>query len=159
MRTAPVEGSSPHPNPLPKGEGTGQAPAFLPTRQPRVVLWDTRKLDVSKDFAGGFGIGQYCGDGTFRSRVIRHFYKRDRRPSSLLYAYLAAIFARLGYRVEYAEDNLPGDADLYVFNPSLLTLPLERETIAALASASRGRGCWSSARSPRCGPTSSPTST
>ena len=22
-----------------------------------VVLWDTRKLDVSKDFAGGFGVG------------------------------------------------------------------------------------------------------
>ena len=33
------------------------APAILPARQPRVVLWDTRKLDVSKDFAGGFGIG------------------------------------------------------------------------------------------------------
>ena len=144
VRAVPVEGLSPHPNPLPEGEGTGhpnplpqgegtgQAPAFLPTRPRRVVLWDTRKLDVSKDFAGGFGIGQYCGDGSFRSRVIRHFYKRDRRPSSLLYAYLAAIFARLGYRVEYAEDNLPGDADLYVFNPSLLTLPLEREAIAAL---------------------------
>ncbi len=108
------------------------APAVLPSRPPRVVLWDTRKLNVSKDFAGGFGIGQYCGDGSFRSRVIRHFYKRDRRPSSLLYAYLAAIFAKLGYRVEYAEDNLPADADLYVFNPSLLTLPLEREAIAAL---------------------------
>ena len=45
-----------------------------------VVLWDTRKLDVSKDFAGGFGIGQYTGDGSFRSRMIRHFYTRDRRP-------------------------------------------------------------------------------
>ena len=125
--------------------GPGQAPAFLPTRQPRVVLWDTRKLDVSKDFAGGFGIGQYCGDGSFRSRVIRHFYKRDRRPSSLLYAYLAAIFARLGYRVEYAEDSLPGDADLYVFNPSLLTLPAgarndRRLAQAPAAGAGAGRG-------------------
>ena len=33
-----------------------------------VVLWDTRKLDVSKDFAGGFGIGQYPADGDFRGR-------------------------------------------------------------------------------------------
>ena len=24
----------------------------------QVVLWDTRKLDVSKDFAGGFGVGE-----------------------------------------------------------------------------------------------------
>ena len=23
----------------------------------RVVLWDTRKLDVAKDFAGGYGVG------------------------------------------------------------------------------------------------------
>ena len=26
-----------------------------------VVLWDTRQLDVAKDFAGGFGVGQYHG--------------------------------------------------------------------------------------------------
>jgi radical SAM superfamily enzyme YgiQ (UPF0313 family) len=97
-----------------------------------IVLWDTRKLDVSKDFAGGFGIGQYVGDGTFRSRMIRHFYKRDYRPAALLFAYLAAIFARLGHRVEYAEDRLPEDADLYVFNPSLLTLHLERQVMAGL---------------------------
>ena len=159
VRAVSVEGSSPHPSPLPEREGTAAAPAFLPTRLRRVVLWDTRKLDVSKDFAGGFGIGQYCGDGSFRSRVIRRFYKRDRRPSSLLYAYLAAIFARLGHRVEYAEDNLPADADLYVFNPSLLTLPLERETIAALLPAPGiGEGARRGQRWPRCVPTSSPTS-
>ena len=29
----------------------------------RVVLWDTRKLDVAKDFAGGFGVGQFPGNG------------------------------------------------------------------------------------------------
>ncbi len=97
-----------------------------------IVLWDTRKLDVSKDFAGGFGIGQYTGDGTFRSRVIRHFYTRDRRPVALLYAHLAAIFAQLGHRVEYAEDLLPAGADLVVFNPSLLTLSLEHEVMAEL---------------------------
>jgi len=97
-----------------------------------IVLWDTRKLDVSKDFAGGFGVGQYRGDGTFRSRVIRHFYRRDRRPAALLFAYLAAIFARLGHHVEYAEDRLPRGADLYVFNPSLLTLALERQVMIDL---------------------------
>ena len=44
----------------------------------RVILWDTRKLDVAKDFAGGFGVGQYPGAaacralscGTFTSATI-----------------------------------------------------------------------------------------
>ena len=26
-----------------------------------ILLWDTRQLDVSKDFAGGFGVGMYRG--------------------------------------------------------------------------------------------------
>ncbi|MGA2032441.1 MAG: radical SAM protein [Thermoguttaceae bacterium] len=95
----------------------------------RVVLWDTRKLDVSKDFAGGFGIGQYPGHGGLRGRIIRRFFKRDYRPAALLFAYLAAVFSRLGHRVEYAEDRLPTDADLYVFFPALITLPLERQKI------------------------------
>jgi hypothetical protein len=50
----------------------------------QVVLWDTRKLDASKDFAGGFGVGQYPGGGGVRGKIIRHFYKRDRRPAALL---------------------------------------------------------------------------
>ena len=122
-----------------------------------IVLWDTRKLDVSKDFAGGFGIGQYTGDGTFRSRLIRRFYTRDRRPVALLYAYLAAIFARLGHSVEYAEDRVPAGADLYVFNPSLLTLSLEHAVMAELLAAIRRRGCWWWALRPRCCPRRSPT--
>ncbi|MHB1033300.1 MAG: B12-binding domain-containing radical SAM protein [Pirellulales bacterium] len=94
-----------------------------------IVLWDTRKLGVSKDFAGGFGVGQYHGGG-FRGSVVRYFYTRDRRPVALQYAYLAAIFRRLGHTVEYAEDRIPAGADLYVFNPSLITLHLERRAIA-----------------------------
>jgi anaerobic magnesium-protoporphyrin IX monomethyl ester cyclase len=96
------------------------------------VLWDTRQLDVSKDFAGGFGIGQYPGHGGIRGRIIRWFSKRDRRPTALLFAHLAAVFARLGHRVEYAEDRVPPGADLYVFCPSLITLDLERRVIARL---------------------------
>ncbi|MHC4181615.1 MAG: hypothetical protein ACYSWU_29330, partial [Planctomycetota bacterium] len=65
----------------------------------QVVLWDTRKLDASKDFAGGFGVGQYPGRGGLRGKIIRHFYTRDRRPVALLFAHLAAIFGRLGHRV------------------------------------------------------------
>jgi len=95
----------------------------------RVVLWDTRRRDVSKDFAGGFGVGQYHGGGGARGRVVRFFYKRDRRPVALNYAYMASILRRLGHDVEYAEDRLPADADLYVFNPSLITLDLERAAI------------------------------
>jgi radical SAM superfamily enzyme YgiQ (UPF0313 family) len=95
-----------------------------------VVFWDTRKLDASKDFAGGFGVGQYHGLGGVRGKIIRHFYKRDRRPVTLLFAYLSAIFKHLGHTVQYAEDRIPSGADLYVFNPSLITLYLERQTIA-----------------------------
>ncbi len=97
-----------------------------------VVLWDTRKNDVSKDFAGGFGVGQYPGHGGLRGWIIRRFFTRDRRPATLHFAYLAAIFRRLGHTVEYAEDRLPSGADLYVFCPSLITLAWEREVIAQL---------------------------
>jgi radical SAM superfamily enzyme YgiQ (UPF0313 family) len=98
----------------------------------RVVLWDTRKLDVSKDFAGGMGIGMFPRGGGLRGKLVRYFYTRDRRPTSLLYAYLAAIFRRLGHTVEYAEDRFVAGADLYVFNPSLITLAMERQTIVRL---------------------------
>lgn len=93
-----------------------------------VVLWDTRKRDVSKDFAGGFGVGQYHGSG-WRGRVVRRFYKRDRRPVAMTFAYLAAIFRKLGHRVEYSEDTVPPGRDVYVFSPSLITLDLERDAI------------------------------
>jgi len=98
----------------------------------RIVLWDTRKLDASKDFAGGFGVGQYPGHGGVRGKLIRYFYTRDRRPVALLLAHLAAIFKRLGHRVEYTEDRFPAGADLYVFAPSLITLQLERQAMARI---------------------------
>lgn len=95
----------------------------------RVVLWDTRKLDVAKDFAGGYGVGQFAGGGGLAGRVVRHAFKRDRRPVALVFAYLAAIFRKLGHQVEYSEDRVPAGADLYVFHPSLVTLSLERQAI------------------------------
>lgn len=98
----------------------------------RVVLWDTRQLDVSKDFAGGFGVGQYPGGGGLRGQIIRYGYKRDYRPAAMTFAYLGAIFRKLGHQVEYCLDHIPGDADVYVFNPSLITLSLERGTIARI---------------------------
>jgi tRNA A37 methylthiotransferase MiaB len=96
----------------------------------RIVLWDTRKRDVSKDFAGGFGVGHYPGRGGVLGRIVRYYYKRDRRPVALVYAYLAAIFKRLGHRVEYVEDEVPAGADLYIFHPALVSLPLERQAMA-----------------------------
>lgn len=95
----------------------------------RVVLWDTRKLDVAKDFAGGFGVGQFPRRGGWRGRIVRYAFKRDRRPVALAFAYLAAIFRRLGHEVEYSEDQVPAGADLYIFHPSLITLSLERQAI------------------------------
>ena len=103
-----------------------------------IVLWDTRKLDVAKDFAGGFGVGQYPGGGGIPGRIVRYMYKRDHRPVALVYSYLAAIFRDLGHQVEYALDKVPAGADLYVFNPSLITLPLERQAIAEALAATPG---------------------
>lgn len=106
----------------------------------RIVLWDTRQLDVSKDFAGGFGVGKYPGGGGWRGKIIRYMYKRDRRPVALAFSYMAAIFRKQGHTVEYAEDKLPTGADLYVFNPSLITLDLERRAMEqALAQSPRPR--------------------
>lgn len=104
----------------------------------RIVLWDTRRLDVAKDFAGGFGVGHYPGRGGLGGWVIRRAFKRDRRPVALAFAYLAAIFRRLGHRVEYSEDRVPPGADVYLFHPSLITLGLERRAIErALAQSPR----------------------
>jgi anaerobic magnesium-protoporphyrin IX monomethyl ester cyclase len=97
-----------------------------------VVLWNTRKLGAAKEFAGGFGVGPYPGRRGLRDWLIRRFFRTDRLPVPLLYAHLAAAFARLGHRVEYAEDRLPHGADLYVFCPSLMTLHLEQQTIGQL---------------------------
>ena len=97
----------------------------------RVVLWDTRRRDVAKDFAGGFGVGQFRGSERLSGRVIRHFFRRDYRPAALSFAYLAAIFRRLGQRVEYSLDRVPPGADVYVFNPALATLNLERQAMVA----------------------------
>ena len=98
----------------------------------RVVLWDTSHLGVSKDFAGGFGVGKYQGDGGFRSRLIRRFFDRDCRPVALAFAYLAAILRRLGHEVWYVEERTDIEADLYVFCPSLITLDFERGAISAI---------------------------
>lgn len=106
----------------------------------RIVLWDTRNRDVAKDFAGGFGVGQYRGNGGLRSRAVRHFFVRDRRPVAMLFAYLAAIFRRLGHQVEYSLDRVPPGAELYVFVPALVTIDLERRAIRqALAQQPRPR--------------------
>lgn len=99
----------------------------------KVVLWDTRQLDVSKDFAGGYGVGQYASGGGWRGRVVRSFYKRDFRPAALTFAYLSSIFRKLGHEVCYSEDNTAQQGDVYVFNPSLITLNLELDAIREIA--------------------------
>lgn len=98
-----------------------------------VVIWDTGKLDVSKDFAGGYGVGLYPRGGGLAGAVIRRFYTRDRRPVALLYAHLAGAMRDLGHDVSYCVDRIPTrQADLYVFCPSLITLNLERRAITDL---------------------------
>ena len=104
-----------------------------------IILCDTRKLDVSKDFAGGMGVGLFPAHGGLRGWIIRHGYTRDRRPVALLFAHLAAIFRQQGHQVEYCEDRPAGRADLYVFCPALVTMHVERQTMAQiLRGSSRG---------------------
>jgi radical SAM superfamily enzyme YgiQ (UPF0313 family) len=106
----------------------------------QVCLWDTRKRHVSKDFAGGFGVGMFPGGKNLRQRLVRWGYRRDRRPVALNFAYLAAILRKLGHRVEYCVDRLAANADVYIFNPALQTIDLEQAAIQqALAQSPRPR--------------------
>ena len=107
-----------------------------------IVLWDTRRLDAEKDFAGGFGVGNYQGHGGIAGRVIRHFYKRDRRPVALNFAYMAAVFKKLGHTVEYSEDRVPRGGDIYVFNPSLITIHFERQAMRRALMENPGCKVW-----------------
>jgi radical SAM superfamily enzyme YgiQ (UPF0313 family) len=94
----------------------------------KIVLCDTRINHAQKDFAGGFGVGMFPGRGGWRGRVVRYMYHRDRRPVALVFAYLSAIFKRLGHQVTYTVDRTePGD--IFVFNPALMTAEVERQWI------------------------------
>ncbi|HEX4148193.1 MAG TPA: radical SAM protein [Pirellulales bacterium] len=96
----------------------------------RIVLWDTRRRGVGKDFAGGFGVGRYTAARGLPGLVMRNFIGREHRPVALLYAHLAAIFRRRSHQVEFCEDRIPAGAEVYVFNPALMTLDLERRAMA-----------------------------
>jgi anaerobic magnesium-protoporphyrin IX monomethyl ester cyclase len=101
-----------------------------------IVLWDTRHGGAFKDFAGGFGVGQFHGAG-LRAKIIEHFYRRDYRVPSLAYGYLAASLKQLGHSVEYALETMP-KADVYIFNPALMTLPYEVQAIRRLNQSAPG---------------------
>jgi radical SAM superfamily enzyme YgiQ (UPF0313 family) len=94
-----------------------------------VVLWDTRRNNAQKDFAGGMGVGMHPGTGGLRGKVVRHMYLRDYRPTALNFAYLVAVIKKLGHNPYYVLDENPPTADVYIFNPSLVTLQIEIDTI------------------------------
>lgn len=96
-----------------------------------ICLWDTSTRGISKDFAGGFGVGMFNGTASVWQRLVRWGYHRDCRPVALNFAYLAAIFRRLGHTVEYRLDRLPSDADVCIFNPALQTIDLELAAMEA----------------------------
>lgn len=99
----------------------------------QIILWDTRHGGAFKDFAGGFGVGQFRGTG-LRAKIIEHFYRRDFRAPPLAYGYLAAALKDQGHSVAYALEETPS-ADVYVFNPALMTLPHELAVIRRLNAA------------------------
>ncbi len=94
----------------------------------RVALWDTRRNDAQKDFAGGMGVGMHPGGGGLKGRMVRLMYRRDYRPVAMNFAYLGAVCRQMGHQVVYLEDRMT-EADVYIFNPSLLTLEIERQAI------------------------------
>lgn len=93
-----------------------------------VALWDTRRNDVQKDFAGGMGVGMFPGGDGLRGSIIRAMYKRDYRPAALNFAYTGAVLKKMGHQVSYLQDDYIA-ADVYIFNPSLLTLEIERQAM------------------------------
>jgi radical SAM superfamily enzyme YgiQ (UPF0313 family) len=97
----------------------------------KVVLWDTRRNDVQKDFAGGMGVGMHPGTGGWRGRIIRRLYKQDYRPVAMNFAYLAAIVKKLGHNVGYSLDETP-QADVFIFNPALQTVDAERQVMRSI---------------------------
>jgi radical SAM superfamily enzyme YgiQ (UPF0313 family) len=109
---------------------SGKTAAIRGNSNLRIVLWDTRHGGAFKDFAGGFGVGQFRGQG-LRAKIIEHFYRRDFRAPPLAYGYLAAGLTRAGHLVEYCLEETP-EADVYIFNPALMTLPHELEVIRQL---------------------------
>jgi radical SAM superfamily enzyme YgiQ (UPF0313 family) len=96
-----------------------------------VVLWDTRRNDVQKDFAGGMGVGMHPGTGGWRGKIVRHLYKQDYRPVAMNFAYLAAIVKKLGHNVSYSLDETP-QADVFIFNPALQTVDAERRVMQSI---------------------------
>ncbi|QEG23279.1 B12-binding domain-containing radical SAM protein [Mariniblastus fucicola] len=100
-----------------------------------VVLWDTRRNNAQKDFAGGMGVGMHPGTGGIRGKIIRQMYLRDYRPTPLNFAYLIAVIKQLGHTPIYSLDQpQPPTADVYIFNPALVTLDIELETIKSVRS-------------------------
>lgn len=97
----------------------------------KVVLWDTRRNDVQKDFAGGMGVGMHPGTGGWRGKIVRHLYKQDYRPVAMNFAYLAAIVKKLGHTVSYSLDDVPR-ADAFIFNPALQTADAERRVMQSI---------------------------
>ena len=98
----------------------------------KFVLWDTRRNDAQKDFAGGMGVGLHPGTGGIRGKILRQLFLQDRRPPALAFAYLAAILKRLGHQVQYCLDETPPAADVYIFHPALTTLAYERQVVQRL---------------------------
>lgn len=109
------------------------------TNAVKILLWDTRLNDVQKDFAGGMGVGMHPGTGGVRGKIVQRMYRRDYRPTALNFAYLVAILKKLGHDVAYHlesknETSVPM-ADVYVFNPALISLPSEIAAIKRIEKA------------------------
>lgn len=96
----------------------------------QIVLWDTRHGGAYKDFAGGFGVGTFRGVG-LRGKIIESFYRKDYRSPSLAFGYLAAGLRSAGHSVQYSLDETPA-ADVYIFNPALMTVTHEVEVMRRL---------------------------
>jgi radical SAM superfamily enzyme YgiQ (UPF0313 family) len=79
-----------------------------------------RRGILNKDISGGFGTVSDFGDGTV-ARALTWVKRRGIRYPVLSLAYVAAIFERAEWEIEYSEDgHVPPDADVALVYSSLV---------------------------------------
>ena len=89
-----------------------------------IVLWDTRRGDVTKDFAGGFGVGQFPRGAAWPARSFAMHSPATAGRWHWPMPIWRQFFANWATRAICRRPRARG-ADVYIFHPSLVTLPLE----------------------------------
>jgi len=101
---------------------------FIGQSSMRVVLWDTRRNGALKDQPGqsDLVLQQVIQKSrSWKNRFFQKHRKPDVFPISAAFPIIAENLQSLGHEVQYCEDIAPL-ADVFIFNPSMQTLSIER---------------------------------